>query len=304
MSDIIYGVGLATIVYLTVQFLRGLAGTFLSSAPDLTKYGKWAIVTGATDGIGRAYADELARRKMNVVLISRTQSKLEAAAKEIEEAHNVETRVVAIDFSSFGKEKRAKVADAIKDLDIGVLVNNVGMSYSHPMFFHELSDDDVEAMLEMNISSTCWMTRAVLPKMKENKRGCIVNISSGAARLKNPLLALYSGTKSFVEKFSESLDAEYHSDGIHIQCQSPLFVTSKLSKIKKTSLSTPDPKGYVKAAVAQIGGPSTCSPFWAHEIQLWLFPRLPEMLLTPFVKNMHMGLRKRALKKAEAKKSQ
>jgi short-subunit dehydrogenase len=59
----------------------------------------------------------------------------------------------------------------------------------------ELSDDDVEAMLQMNISSTCWMTRAVLPKMIKNKRGCIVNISSGAARLKNPLLALYSGTK-------------------------------------------------------------------------------------------------------------
>jgi len=155
----------------------------------------------------------------------------------------------------------------------------------------------------MNISSTCWMTRLVLPQMQANKRGCIVNISSGAARLANPLLTLYSGTKAFVEKFSESLDAEYHSDGVHIQCQSPLFVTSKLSKIRKTSLSTPDPQGYVKAAVDQIGGPSICSPYWAHEIQLWIFARLPEFFLTPFVKNMHVGLRKRALRKAEEKKS-
>lgn len=105
---------------------------FLRPSKDLRKYGKWAVVTGATDGIGKAYAFELARKGLSVLIISRTQSKLDATAEEIRSKHSgIEVRTLAIDFSSFGAPKdplRAKVAAAIDGVDVGVLINNVGAS--------------------------------------------------------------------------------------------------------------------------------------------------------------------------------
>ena len=111
---------------------------FLRPSKDLRKYGKWAVVTGATDGIGKAYAFELARKGQSVLLISRTQSKLDSTAEEIRSKHSgIEVRVLAIDFSSFGagNPQHAKVAAAIDGMDVGVLINNVGTSCPAPEAF-------------------------------------------------------------------------------------------------------------------------------------------------------------------------
>ena len=124
------------------------------------------VVTGATDGIGKAMCFEFARKGMNVFLISRTESKLAATAKEIETecGGGVQTKYLSIDFSDFNEKAQEKVKNALAALpDVGILVNNVGMSYPFPLYFDELSDDDVSGLLELNITSTTWMSRIVIP---------------------------------------------------------------------------------------------------------------------------------------------
>merc|ERR1712187_675590 len=105
--------------------------------------------------------------------------------------------------------------------------------------------------------------------MVKRRRGAIVNTSSGAGRTTSPLLAEDSAAKSFIEMFSKGLKAELAAFGIHVQVQAPLFVATKLAKIRKTSITVPSPSGYARAAVAKIGFEDTISPYWSHALQLW-----------------------------------
>jgi 17beta-estradiol 17-dehydrogenase / very-long-chain 3-oxoacyl-CoA reductase len=113
------------------------------------------------------------------------------------------------------------------------------------------------------------------------------------------LLALVLNIFRQVDKFAESLNVEYASSGVHVQVQNPLYVTSKLSKMRK-SLTVPTPAAYARCAVNAIGFESQTSPFFLHAAQLWLMDLLPTSLLNSQVMAMHKSIRKRAMKKLEA----
>eukprot|EP00978_Attheya_sp_CCMP212_P008624 scaffold20255_cov64-Attheya_sp.AAC.7 len=273
--------------------------TFLRPGKNLKKLGKWAVVTGATDGIGKSYALALAKKGVSVVLISRTESKLQDVKKEIDDKgyKGVETKYVVCDYSNFDEKARDTVKAAISGLDVGILINNVGVSYRYPNFFAEISDEDVAALIEMNVNSTTWMTRMVIGGMVERKRGAIINLSSGSAMFTLPLLAEYSAAKSYVEKFSRALNAEYRSKGVTCQCQIPFYVATKLAKMRK-SLMVPTTDAYVALAIKWVGYPdAVVSPYWLHAFQGWVMDQLPESIVTSQIMSMHLGIRKRGLKK-------
>lgn len=294
----------AVLGLLVLQYVRKAVShfykTFLRPAKNLKKLGKWAVVTGATDGIGKAYALALAKKGMSVVLISRTESKLQDVKKEIDDKkyNNVEVKYIVCDYSKWSdKAIQNKVSDEIKDLEVGVLVNNVGVSYRYPMYFMELSDDEVQNLLTMNVESTIWMTRMILKGMVERKSGAIVNISSGSAMYTLPLLAEYSGAKSFIEKFSRAINYEYGSKGISCQCQIPFYVATKLAKMRK-SMMVPTPNQYVGNAIKWVGySDCVASPIYLHSIQGWVLDILPEFLKSKIIMDMHLATRKRGLKK-------
>ena len=261
-----------------------------------------------SDGIGKAYCFALAKQGLSVMMISRTESKLQDVKKEIEAKYpNVKVSYLVCDYSKFDKAAQGKIAKELKDLEVGVLVNNVGVSYRYPVFFHELTDDEVQNLMTMNIDSTVWMTRFVLPGMVERKAGTIVNLSSGSAMYTLPLLAEYSGAKSFVEKFSRAINAEYKAKGVTCQCQIPFYVATKLAKMRK-SLMVPTPQAYVAKAIKWVGHSSdaVASPFILHAIQGWVLDILPQFIVTKLIMDMHLATRKRGQKKdaklaAEAK---
>jgi 17beta-estradiol 17-dehydrogenase / very-long-chain 3-oxoacyl-CoA reductase len=187
----------------TLRVQRSLLTPFsLCSLPSRFVQGEWALVTGATDGIGKAMCFELARRGLNVLLVSRSLTKLNEVADELSAKYpKVSTKVVAVDFSNFDSAAQGKVRAQIEQLEVGVLVNNVGMSYAHPAYFAELSHADVVSMIALNVTSTTIMTHLALPRMVERKRGAIVCISSAASQLPaNPLLAQYAAAKAYVDK--------------------------------------------------------------------------------------------------------
>lgn len=267
----------------------------------MRKLGKWAVVTGATDGIGKAYAMALAKKGMSVVLISRTEAKLQEVQKEIEakKYSGVQVKYVVCDFSKFDAKAQENIKTTIGDLEVGVLINNVGLGYRYPRYFHELPDQEVSDLLALNVDSVVWMTRMVLPGMLDRRRGAIVNMSSGSALYTLPLLAEYSGAKSFVEKFSRALNAEYAAKGVTCQCQAPFYVATKLAKMRK-SFSVPEPHEFVAQAIKWVGYPDcVVQPFWVHAVQGYIMFHVPDGILANFIMNMHLGIRKKGLKKDE-----
>lgn len=254
--------------------------------------------SSATDGIGKAYAFAFAKRGLNVVLISRSEAKLQEVQTEILKKYAaVSVKYIVCDYSKFDDRAKASMKGTLDELEVGVLVNNVGLGYRYPRFFHELPDDEVSDLLTLNVDSTVWMTRMMLPGMIQRKRGAIVNLSSGSALYTLPLLAEYSGAKGFVEKFSRALNAEYRSKGITCQCQVPFYVATKLAKMRK-SIMVPTPTEYVAQAIKWIGYPdAVVQPYWLHAAQGWVLSILPDYMVARFIYSMHMATRKKGLQK-------
>ncbi|XP_019374911.1 PREDICTED: very-long-chain 3-oxoacyl-CoA reductase [Gavialis gangeticus] len=259
------------------------------------------VVTGATDGIGKAYAEELARCGMKVALVSRSQEKLDQVASEIKEKFKVETKIIVADFGE-REDIYTTIKAALEGLEIGVLVNNVGTSYANPEYFLDVPDLDntINKMININIMSVCKMTRLVLPGMLERSKGVILNISSASGMFPTPLLTLYSATKAFVDFFSQGLHAEYKSKGIIVQSVLPFFVATKMAKIRKPTFDKPSPETYVKAALGTVGLQSRTNGYLPHAIMGWFMTLLPTSTAVNLAMSQNKKLRARFLKKMKA----
>lgn len=156
------------LVLLELYVLPGMSLKRFGAANGKSNFGKgsWAVVTGATDGIGREFALQLARKGFNVFLASRTPEKLGQVAAEIEQqTPGIKTKTQSIDFSAGDDSQYAVLAAGLKGLDIGVLVNNVGMSHDMPVPFAETPEEEMLRIAEINVKATLRVTRIVAPGM-------------------------------------------------------------------------------------------------------------------------------------------
>ncbi|XP_041750681.1 hydroxysteroid (20-beta) dehydrogenase 2 isoform X2 [Coregonus clupeaformis] len=236
---------------------------------DLKAYGQWAVVTGATSGIGKAYANELARRGLDIVLISRSKDKLHIVAKEIESQHGRQTQIIQTDFTE-GHDIYPAIVEALRDLDIGILVNNVGMNYSDKLVhFLDIPNPEqrITQVINCNILSVTQMTRLVLPRMVERGNGLIINMSSEAGAQPQPMLSLYSATKIFVTYFSRSLNSEYKSQGITVQCVAPFMVSTNMTHNLPPNLLLKSASDFAREALNTVGHSSYTSGCVSHALQ-------------------------------------
>jgi 17beta-estradiol 17-dehydrogenase / very-long-chain 3-oxoacyl-CoA reductase len=222
---------------------------------DLRTLGSWAVVTGATDGIGLEYARQLAQKaQLNIVLISRSQEKLDRVAREIERESNVTTKCIAVDFTR-GREIYDEISTQLADLDIAILVNNVGINTPSADYFGNHADDKIMSdIINVNCGAVTLMTKLLLPRMLEKNKGMIVNMSSMAAHGVAPLALMYGATKAYISSFSRSIEYEckLRSSSVIIQTIEPSFISTKLAAGYRLPL-TPDSRGFVASALLTVG---------------------------------------------------
>ena len=176
------------------------AAFFRPARPLRCRYGAWAVVTGATDGIGRALAFRLAAAGLGVVLVGRNPEKLAAVAAELEAKRpGAEARTFVVDFAADDLAARVgALGEFLRGLDVGVLVNNVGASYPYARYFHEVDEALAQRLIRLNVEAVTRVTHAVLPGMVERGRGAVVNMGSGASAILpcDPLYTVYAATKA------------------------------------------------------------------------------------------------------------
>ncbi|CAL8994083.1 unnamed protein product [Prunus brigantina] len=292
-------IGFISLCKTSINFLRWVWVMFLRSPKNLKEYGSWALITGAADGIGRALAFEMAAKGLNLVLLDRNVSKLEATANEIHErfGERVEIKKIVMDLAKLSGEEIAKaIEEEIKGLDVGVLVNNAGVAYSYGKFFHEVDDLELMDSIKVNMEAATWITWVVIPSMLKKKKGAIVNIGSGSgssAIPSFPLYTNYAASKAYLSMFSRSTSLEYKQHGIDIQCQIPMFVSTRLSRTKAYPLFVPTPETYSKASIRWIGYEHQCSPYWGHSVQCLLTHPLPDVVLSAIIFWYSQRIRKR-----------
>uniref|UniRef100_A0A803PHC8 Uncharacterized protein n=1 Tax=Cannabis sativa TaxID=3483 RepID=A0A803PHC8_CANSA len=265
---LLFSVGSLSVLKFLIAFIKWVFVNFLRPAKNLKKYGSWAVVTGPTDGIGKGFAFQLARKGLNLVLVGRNPDKLKEVSDSIQ--------------AKFG-------------LDVGILINNVGVSYPYARFFHEVDEQLLKNLIKVNVEGTTKVTQAVLPGMVQRKRGAIVNIGSGAAIVipSDPLYAVYAATKAYIDQFSRCLYVEYRNIGIDVQCQVPLYVATKMASIKRSSFFVPSTDGYARAAMRWIGYEPRCTPYWPHSLLWALANALPECIIDAWRLRFCLAIRKR-----------
>ena len=178
-----------------------------------------ALITGASSGIGSAFAKLLASEGRDVVLVARSGDKLNALKAEIEKAHQVKAYVISIDLTQIGAAK--EVFDATNELGLKIefLINNAGFG-GHGLFC-EQSLEKHQNMIQVNIAALAELTYMYLPQMQKDKRGYILNVSSTASFMPGPLQAVYYATKAFVTSFSQAVAEEVKDFNINVTALCP-----------------------------------------------------------------------------------
>lgn len=189
---------------------------------------KMAVVTGASSGIGRSYAERLASHGMDLVLVARRAERLDELKRELA-PRGVSIRTVVADLGR--AEDLQRLADEFAVLPVDLLVNNAGLA--HYMPFSQLPAERARELVDVNVMAPMLLTRAVIPGMVARGGGAIINVASllafsGAARAPHlPQRAVYAATKSFLVTFSEILAAELAGTGVRVQAVCPGVVRSE-----------------------------------------------------------------------------
>ncbi|HEY4046637.1 MAG TPA: SDR family oxidoreductase [Acidobacteriaceae bacterium] len=191
--------------------------------------GKWALVTGASAGIGEAIAVELAAAGANLILTARRQGRLDALASRLRGDHSIETQVIVADLEQ--AEAPQQIFDATEGagLAVDLLANNAGFGG-----YGEFLRSDLErelGMVQVNCTAVVHLTRLFLPKMVERRHGSVMIVSSMAAYQPVPYMATYAATKAFDRLLAEALDEEVKRYGVRVSALCPGTTKSEFGQV-------------------------------------------------------------------------
>ena len=237
-----------------------------------------ALVTGATSGIGAAFASRLAQKGFDLILHGRRQKELMDRAKNLERIYSTSVEIIIAELSR--PDEIRKVEERINSLDrLDMLVNNAG--YWEPGFFWEHSPDSLEAMIMVHNVAPVRFIRAALPHMLERDKGDIINVSSLGAYLNMVTLENYGATKAYLISFTESLHVALMGTGIRVQALTPGFTVTEFhsrlgADFTKEQRTWMQPEEVVDESLRALGkGPVVCIPGFKRRFIVKLASMLP-----------------------------
>lgn len=284
-------IGVAYAAKLALQLLS-IPLTFIynsinyTSPKDLAKRyhaGSWVIVTGASDGIGKAFCEELTRDGFNIILISRSISKLEAAVADLKKIReSVMTKIIVADFvRSYEPGFFERIQNELVDFEVSMLVNCVGLETMDN--FENINEDFMRDMIIVNTLPLVFLSRILIEKSKErsNKhkyRSAIINIASISGLRHMPYFCPYSPTKAFTDYFSLGLAKELEDSNIDILSLRPGYVHTRMTVKKPLGIDTITANVCARNALSFLGKTNATSAHWKHRFVAWQINLTPDWM--------------------------
>jgi uncharacterized protein len=256
------------------------------------RYGPWAVVTGASDGIGREFACQLAAKGLNLVLVARRRNLLESLALELANEYGVACRVVAEDLAD--AEAVSRLAGATRELDVGIVVAAAGFGTSGPLIDVPLSAE-IE-MVAVNCTAVLALAWHYGRHMAARGRGGLVLMSSLLAFAGVPRAANYAATKAYIQSLAEGLSAELSPRGVDVIASAPGPVRSGFGRRADMQMSaTAPPTVVARTTLRALGRRTTVRPGALSKLLGWSLALLPRrarlLVLAAVMKTMtrHQG---------------
>ena len=202
------------------------------------------LITGASSGIGAAFARKLAARGRNVLLVARSEDKLIALCNELGRLTSIRAQYVALDLQQPDAAAQLFEETKKRELEIDMLINNAGFGSMGD--FVKLDLDRELEMIQLNVRAVVAVTHRFLGPMRERKGGTIINVASTASFQAVPYMATYAATKAFVLSFSEAIGEENRLHGIHVMALCPgvtetkFFEAAKIDRPPMRTIQTPE----------------------------------------------------------------
>jgi len=307
--NIIYYLGLLYIFLSLFSFFRFLRPFFRSSPLNLlTIYGpnSYVVITGSSDGLGKAFAFAFASLGFNLVLIARNQQKLSTVKEEILAKHpKITIKIIIRDFlQSNEPEFFEKLYDELSDLDISILINNVALDYCQE--FLKTPIVEISKLMTVNLQPMVHLTYKLLPNLiarrSKNRKSLIINISSISGLLPTPYFAIYSSTKAFMEAFTKTLIEEYKGK-CEFMVVRPNFMNTNMNFNAKEDFETVNPADCVRGVMKDIGRTVVSNGDWRHHILNEIYEKINERVVAwYYMKFMAKGVVERCEEGRKKKK--
>ncbi|MGC4001826.1 MAG: SDR family oxidoreductase [Pirellulales bacterium] len=245
----------------------------------------WALVTGASSGIGREFAVLLAERGYDLVLSARRGDRLNELAGELKQQHGANSRVITADLSTPRGPEKLMAAVEMANIPVEVLINNAGLG--HYGEFIDQTVDQIDEVMTVNMRSATLLAHTFADRMKRQGGGHILWVGSFAGLQPVPRYAIYSATKTYAVALTYSLRYEFRKCGVKFSCLMPGFMETEfheVSKHKKTKLMkwmTLDKTDVAKAGLkGMFGNKHVIIPGAFYKLNAWLGRVLPKRLVT------------------------
>lgn len=251
-------------------------------------YPNWALITGASTGIGRELAEVFAGHKFNLALVARNRQRLEIVEREITAIHKVEVRLVSQDLDQAGAA--AVIFEKLRDLPVSVLVNNAGFGRYGP--FAETELELQTQMMQVNMVALVQLTHLFVQPMRARNSGYLLNVASTAAFQPGPSINIYYATKAFVLFFSYALADELRNSGVRVTALCPGLTKTEFQKRAHLRESGAWPMMSARA-VAEAGyrglmkGQRVVIPGFFNRLASFLARRAPYRLTSAVVRRIH-----------------
>jgi 17beta-estradiol 17-dehydrogenase / very-long-chain 3-oxoacyl-CoA reductase len=256
----------------------------------------WALVTGASDGIGRALCGELSARGFDVVLHGRNAGKLDRVRDELQARHpERKFRTVTADAAKFGPADIERIVGAVKDVPLTILVNNVGGTgalSANFMGFEDTTPAEIEAVFSVNVLFPLQLTRALLPRLQTTPNPTLVVTVGSQAHVGQPYIAAYSATKGALHAWTRALAAEQRAAGTQVDVTELVVGATYTQAFEGDSnfrpgLFMPTPDVVARAALARVGrGHRSVYAYFWHRVQTFCLDLLPTSVADGLVANI------------------